>query len=209
MGSSCNIRTRINPHSPREPCVEELALRKSVASGKLSVNKPVTRWVSVQAAMVLAEEAMAGHYHHTQLGTLMLTTLLLAALLTGLRWIGILATLRSGQWPWLLFVLSALCCGLAWVFSSLTLEVTGTEIRWYFGPGLWDYRVALSDIEGVRIVRNSWLNGFGIRMRPGWRLYNVSGLDAVELRLKTGDIRCIGTDDPQGLAGALKSSGLA
>src|SRR5580700_125326 len=142
MGSSCNIRTRINPHSPREPCVEELALRKSVASGKLSVNKPVTRWVSVQAAMVLAEEAMAGHYHHTQLGTLMLTTLLLAALLTGLRWIGILATLRSGQWPWLLFVLSALCCGLAWVFSSLTLEVTGTEIRWYFGPGLWDYRVA-------------------------------------------------------------------
>jgi hypothetical protein len=26
-------------------------------------------------------------------------------------------------------------------------------------------------------------------MGPGFRLYNVSGLDAVELRLKTGDIR--------------------
>jgi hypothetical protein len=61
--------------------------------------------------------------------------------------------------------------------------VSGTEICWYFGPGLWHYRVALSDIEGVRIVRNTWLNGFGIRVRPGWRLYNVSGLDAVELRL--------------------------
>jgi hypothetical protein len=82
--------------------------------------------------------------------------------------------------------------------------VNDTEIRWYFGSGLWDYRVVLSDIEGVRIVRNSWLNGFGIRMRPGWRLYNVSGLDAVELRLNTGDIRRIGTDDPQGLAAALK-----
>jgi hypothetical protein len=35
-------------------------------------------------------------------------------------------------------------------------------------------------------------------------LYNVSGLDAVELRLKTGDIRRIGTDDPRGLAAALK-----
>jgi hypothetical protein len=112
-----------------------LALRKSVASGKLSVNKPVTRWVSVQAAMVIAEEAMAGHYHHTQPGTLMLITLLLVALLTGLRWIGILATLRSGQWPWLLFVLSGLCCGLAWVFSSLTVEVSGTEIAGISGQG--------------------------------------------------------------------------
>jgi hypothetical protein len=46
-------------------------------------------------------------------------------------------------------------------------------------------------------------------MVPGRRLYNVSGLDAVELRLKTGDIRRIGTDDPQGLAAALKSSGPA
>jgi hypothetical protein len=189
-------------------CVEELALPKSVDSGKLSVSKAVVWWMPVQAAMVIAEEVMAGHYRHTQLGTLMLTTLSLAALLTGLP--GILAmTLRAGHLPWLMLAPSALCCGLAWIFSSLTVEVSGTEIRWYFGPGLWDYRVALSDIEGVRIVRNTWLNGFGIRMRPGWRLYNVSGLDAVEPRLKTGDIRCIGTDDPQGLAAALRSSGAA
>jgi len=53
------------------------------------------------------------------------------------------------------------------------------------------------------------VNGFGIRMRPGFRLYNVSGLDAVELRLRSHDIRRIGTDDPQGLAGALKSAGSA
>jgi len=54
-------------------------------------------------------------------------------------------------------------------------------------------------------VRNAWWNGFGIRMRRGFRLYNVSGLDAVELRLKSGDIRRIGTDDAQGLAAALKA----
>ncbi|MGH8783445.1 hypothetical protein [Paraburkholderia sp.] len=154
--------------------------------------------MAVQAAKVIAEEVMAGHYYHTQRGTLMLTVLPLAALLTGLP--GILAmTLRPGHWPWLLLAPSALCCGLAWLFSSLTVEVSGTGIRWYFGPGLWDYRVALSDIEGVRIVRNTWLNGFGIRMGTGRRLYNVSGLDAVELRLKTGDIGGIGTDDPHGL----------
>jgi hypothetical protein len=36
-------------------------------------------------------------------------------------------------------------------------------------------------------------------------LYNVSGLDAVELKLKSGEIRRIGTDDPSGLAAALNA----
>ncbi len=64
--------------------------------------------------------------------------------------------------------------------------------------------VARADIANVSIVRNSVLNGFGIRMRPGFRLYNVSGLDAVELHLKNGEVRRIGTDDASGLAAALR-----
>jgi hypothetical protein len=145
---------------------------------------------------------MAGHYHHTQSGTVMLVALSLAALVAGL--LGLLA-FRSERSAWLPFVVFALLVGSAWLFSSLTVEVSGSEVRWYFGPGLWDYRIALSDIESVRILRNTWVNGFGIRMRPGWRLYNVSGLDAVELHLKNGGIRRIGTDDPKGLVAALKS----
>jgi hypothetical protein len=74
-----------------------------------------------------------------------------------------------------------------------------------FGPGLWTYRLPLGDIVTVAIVRNHWWNGFGIRVLSGFRLYNVSGLDAVELQLKSHDIRRIGTDDPQGLANALKA----
>jgi hypothetical protein len=145
---------------------------------------------------------MAGHYHHAQRGTVMLFALLIAALVAGL--VAIL-TLRSGQRALVPFAICALLVGRAWLFSSLIVDVSGNEVRWYFWPRLWDYRLALADIEDVRIVRNTWLNGFGIRMRPGWRLYNVSGLDAVELQLKNGDIRRIGTDDPQGLAAALKS----
>jgi hypothetical protein len=99
-----------------------------------------------------------------------------------------LGDISLGAPSWSLFAVFALECGLAWLFSSLTVEVSGAEFRWYFGPGLWDYRVALSDIADVRTVRNAWLNGFAIRAGPGWRLYNVSGLDAVELRLKSGDI---------------------
>jgi hypothetical protein len=42
-------------------------------------------------------------------------------------------------------------------------------------------------------------------MAPGFRLYNVSGLDAVELRVGSNDIRRIGTDDPRGLVQVLKA----
>jgi hypothetical protein len=147
------------------------------------------------------------HYHHTQPGILMLAVFAVVALVTRLP--GTLAIFRWGQWPsWSLFAVFALECGLAWLFSSLTEEVSGAEVRWYFGPGLWDYRVVLSDIADVRTVRNTWPNGFGTRVGPGWRLYNVSGIDAVELCLKSGDLRCIGTDDPQGLTAALRSSGV-
>jgi len=95
---------------------------------------------------------------------------------------------------------------LAVIFHSLTVEIIDKELRWHFGPRLWSYSLALDEIDSVAIVRNHWWNGFGIRMAPGFRLYNVSGLDAVELRLKSGDVRRIGTDDPQRLAAAIEQS---
>ena len=105
-----------------------------------------------------------------------------------------------------LTIVVCLLLAVAAVFSSLTVEVSDNELRWHFGPGLWAYRVPLSEIQTVAAVRNHWWNGFGIRIGTGFRLYNVSGLDAVELRLKSSDVRRIGTDDPQGLAQALKSA---
>jgi hypothetical protein len=136
-------------------------------------------------------------YHHTQRGILMLLVCLaLAMLAVAMLW-------WTGQ-PSMLVGLIVLMA-IAVLFSSLTVDVSGNELQWHFGPGWWTYRLALNEIQAVAIVRNHWWNGFGIRMRPGFRLYNVSGLDAVELHLKSGEIRRIGTDDPQGLAAALKS----
>jgi hypothetical protein len=140
-------------------------------------------------------------YRHTQPGTLILVMLP----------IGTLVCIAAGfAQPMLaargaLWAAAILLAILTWLFSSLTVEVTENEIRWHFGPGLLRYRLARADIESSRVVRNSWLNGFGVRMRPGFRLYNVSGLDAVELRLKSGDIRRVGSDDAEQLAAALKS----
>ena len=110
---------------------------------------------------------------------------------------------RSGQWT--AAIVPAVPIIIALLFSSLTVSVNERELRWYFGPGLWIYQLPVDEIETVAVVRNQWWNGFGIRMRPGFRLYNVSGLDAVELRLNSGDVRRIGTDDPGGLYAALSS----
>jgi hypothetical protein len=139
---------------------------------------------------------MAISYHHKQHGTLTIVIcLVFAAFDAAVVW-------RSGQWP--AAAVGIVLIAAAVVFSSLTVEVSGTELRWYFGPGFWTYRLPLDEIRSVAAVRNRWWNGFGIRIRRDFRLYNVSGLDAVELRLRSGQIRRVGTDDPQGLADALK-----
>jgi hypothetical protein len=95
---------------------------------------------------------------------------------------------------------------LAVLFSSLTVKVTDQELLFYFGPGFWTRRVALDDIISVKVVRNSALYGWGIRYtHHGW-LYNVSGLQAVEVRIRgEGQIR-IGTDEPEALKWALEAA---
>lgn len=143
---------------------------------------------------------MAVPYRHTQPGTVMIVALALAATLMVVE--SVLLSRSLTLWP--LWVLAAGFAVLAWLFSSLTVEVSEGQIQWYFGPGIWKYRIALADVNNVEVVRNKWWNGFGIRMRPGFRLYNVSGLDAVELHLKSGEVRRIGTNDPQGLASAVR-----
>ncbi len=144
---------------------------------------------------------MSVRYHHTQRGSLML------AILPGSAAICAAAGFLDPPYPgrWVLWALALLFLVLTWIFSSLTVEVTDDQLCWHFGPGLWTYRMPRAQIEAAHVVRNSLFNGFGIRRAPGYRLYNVSGLDAVELRLKSGDIRRIGTDDAQALTAALQS----
>jgi hypothetical protein len=137
-------------------------------------------------------------YRHTQLGTVILVVcLVIAALGAAMMW-------QKAHTP-MIFMLVILAA-VAAVFHSLTVEISQSELRWHFGPGLWTYQLPLDEIQSVAAVHNHWWNGFGIRMAPGFTLYNVSGLDAVELKLKSGETRRIGTDDPQGLAAALKSA---
>ena len=89
------------------------------------------------------------------------------------------------------------------LFSSLTVVVDEEELRFFFGPGFWTPRIPLAAIQQAKVVRTSPLYGWGIRYPfDGW-LYNVSGLQAVELTVKGEGTLRIGTDEPEALVAAL------
>ncbi len=89
------------------------------------------------------------------------------------------------------------------VFSRLTVIVDPVSIVAAFGVGWPRRRLALGDVVTARRVRNKWWYGWGLRKIPhGW-MYNVWGLDAVELELRSGSVFRIGTDEPDALLGAL------
>ena len=101
---------------------------------------------------------------------------------------------------------------LKWYQSSMTVELTNDELRWHIGPGP-TFRVARDEISGVQHVRDPWWGGYGTTLLFGigffppkrWT-YKVEGDDAIEVRLKRGGWRRLGTDDPQGLLAALISA---
>ena len=90
------------------------------------------------------------------------------------------------------------------LFSSLTVEISDGELRIHFGPGFWRKRYALTEVTGADVARSSWWEGWGIRITPRGMLYNVSGTDAVEIKLRSGQSFRIGTDEPEALAQALR-----
>ena len=90
-------------------------------------------------------------------------------------------------------------------FSRLTIAIADDDVTAYFGAG-WPRRsIKRHEIIGFRKERNKWWYGWGVRKVPGGWMYNVWGLDAVELELASGKKFRLGTDEPDDLAAALIS----
>ncbi len=92
------------------------------------------------------------------------------------------------------------------LFSRLTVTVGNGEVVTAFGIGWPKHVERLDEIVAVREVRNKWIYGWGIRRLPDGWMYNVWGLQAVELDLASGKSFRIGTDDPEGLLAVLTLS---
>jgi energy-coupling factor transporter transmembrane protein EcfT len=137
-------------------------------------------------------------YRHTQVGYLTLIVIVVAAL-------GIVASFPKDVRPVSLGV-AGLLLVIGVLFSSLTVEVADGEFRFHFGPGFWRKRFAVAEISAAEPTQSSWWEGWGIRITPRGMLYNVSGTNAVEIELKSGQRLRIGTDEPEALVEAIRAA---
>ncbi len=138
-------------------------------------------------------------YKHTQIGHVILVA-------TGIPLVFSVAMVLVNPAEavyWVILVVFALSVVL---FASLTVEIADGLLKWSFGPGLIHKSVRLADIESVEALRPHWICGWGIHLtRKGW-LYNVSGREAVHIRLKTGKQFLLGTDEPNELFAAIRAN---
>ena len=142
---------------------------------------------------------MIERYKHTQVGYLIIAAMAAVMVLIGV-------VLANAGINWIAIgVLVVIAVALV-SFSSLTVVIGEDEVEARFGPGPISKRFKLNEIESCQVVKNHWYYGWGIRLTPHGVLYNVSGFDAVEIKLRTGKKFRIGTDVPQELEEAIRQA---
>lgn len=140
---------------------------------------------------------MSADYGHTQTGTLVLALLVMVVLI-------ILVVPIINGWDWVFAPILGGIVIVGILFGTLTVEIEGGRIRCWFGPGLIRKEFPLAEVTAAVAVRNRWYYGWGIRLTPhGW-LFNVSGLDAVEITLASGKHFRIGTNQPKELEATIR-----
>lgn len=138
-------------------------------------------------------------YRHTQFGTVIVVSLLLSAVLfAGLR-------MMTGLMPLAVIGPVLMAVSLA-LFYARTVEIDAIYLRFGFGVGLIRQRIPLAEVRAVEPVPNSWLYGWGIHRTPHGGLYHVSGREAVQIALASGQRFRLGTDQPRRWAQALQAA---
>jgi len=92
---------------------------------------------------------------------------------------------------------------IAWSLSRLIVVIEGDVLTTRFRFGWPAKSFDLRELVAVHQVRNKWYYGAGVRWIPGGSMYNVWGLDAVELEQRSGKRFRIGTDEPEALVAAI------
>jgi hypothetical protein len=136
-------------------------------------------------------------YEHTQIGHVIIWSLLAIILIAG-------GGLISHHAPPVVVSIILLLCLV--LFYKLRITIEDGTLCASFGLGLIRKRVRLAEIVECEPIRIRWWYGWGIHLTPrGW-LYNVSGFDAVAITLRDGGKFALGTNDPNGLTAALRAA---
>lgn len=137
-------------------------------------------------------------YRHTQTGWLTIGLFLLVLIPVGVAYVATKI--------WLLLLLAGFFLLILSLFFSLSTTVENDQLRLSFGIGLISRTITLGEIRAARAVRNKWYYGWGIRyLGPDGWMWNIAGLDAVELEFKSGKKFRVGTDDVAGLLAAINA----
>ena len=112
---------------------------------------------------------------------------------------------QPGDWvPWAVL---ALVAAVWWMVSALLTSVDAGGVAWSFTWGWPRGRIPLDRIARVEQVKLNLMElgsaGLHWTMWHGW-LWNVGGVDAVEIWTHDGARVTLGTDDPQGLFQAIE-----
>ncbi|NPE30088.1 hypothetical protein HNV12_19470 [Methanococcoides sp. SA1] len=138
------------------------------------------------------------NYEHTQTGYLIIVVLIALVLLFG-------SILSATGFEPIIFAIMLLSLLILISFMTLKVMIDENYLRIKFGYGLFRKSFPLTETVSARAVRNHWYYGWGIRLWlwPKMLIFNVSGLDAVEIRMVNGKIYRIGTDEPKELESAI------
>ncbi|HEU0085980.1 MAG TPA: hypothetical protein VFQ59_03435 [Candidatus Paceibacterota bacterium] len=137
------------------------------------------------------------NFKHTQIGYLMIVVAF--CLVVFFTWL--LNIIPSEENSWLISIIMILVVGLVLSMSTLETLIDEEYLRIKFGYGIFKKKFPLHEIASVRAVKNHIYNGWGIRVWfwPYMWIYNVSGFNAVEIKMRDGRIFRIGTDIPERL----------
>jgi hypothetical protein len=143
------------------------------------------------------------NYKHTQIGYLMIVVMLaILVLFVSVYSMSFAEPVSVDSGPNLVvtIIMASILFTLT-SFTSLKVVVDEKYLQIKFGYGIYQKRFLLTDIKSAKAIKNPWYCGWGIRLWlwPKMWIYNVSGFDAVEIKLKNGRTYRIGTDEPKKL----------
>ncbi|MBN1428751.1 MAG: hypothetical protein JXB07_10220 [Anaerolineae bacterium] len=143
---------------------------------------------------------METKYRHTQYGALMFIVFLITGILIAVVALKILAEDRV---PSAILMLGVYLLGLL-MFYSLTVEISEEKLKFWFGIGIIQKTIALSEIQSTKEVENPWYYFWGIKVIPGGWFYAIAPGIAVEIELRDGRIIQLGTNQPKQLNQAIE-----
>jgi len=129
----------------------------------------------------------------------MFAVLLLVAILVAVVAVEIISQGRSTAAVTMIFVY---LLGVVMFYSS-TVEVSGRQVRFWFGIGLVRRNIPLDTIQAVREVVNPWYYFWGIKSIPGGWLYAIAPGPAVEIKLMDGKVIHLGSNQTRELKEAI------